>query len=135
MKKLILFALLLISAPSYAGITYETLNIQAPYATRFGVGEKPEIQYEEVKATTKNNEVVAKTIEDKEDNLSLKDLNVKYLADEISAEMDMDSAVILADLSLLYNSAIQRSETIRYAIYKLSTPKKTNPMKAQLKKF
>ena len=105
MKKLILFALLLISAPSYAGITYETLNIQAPYATRFGVGEKPEIQYEEVKAATKNNEVVAKTIEDKEDNLSLKDLNVKYLADEISAEMDMDSAVFFSDLRFLYNCA------------------------------
>lgn len=135
MKKLILFALLLISAPSYAGITYETLNIQAPYATRFGVGEKPEIQYEEVKATTKNNEVVAKTIEDKEDNLSLKDLNVKYLADEISAEMDMDSAVILADLSLLYNSAIQRSETIRYAIYKLSNPEENKPDEGAIKKI
>ena len=117
MKKLILFAFLMLSAPSYAGITYETLNIQAPYATRLGVGDKPEIQYEEVKATTKKNEIIAKTIEDKEDNLSLKDLNIKYLADEISAEMDMDSAVILFHLNLLYNRATHRTETIRYSIY------------------
>ena len=135
MKKIILpFIFLLFSSPVFA-ITYETLNIQMPYASRLGTGNTPEVRYEEVKAETKKNEVIVKTIDDTDNNLNFMDLNIKYLSDEIIDEMDSDSGKVLSDLSILYNSAIQRSETIRYAIYKLSNPEENKPDEGAIKKI
>lgn len=131
-KKLLPLLLLAFISPSYA-ITYETLNIQTPHASRLGTGDNPEVQYEEIKVKT--NEVVAKTINKNVANLSLKDLNIKYLSNEISGEMESDSTKLLSDLSILYNSAIQRSETIRYAIYKLSNPDENKPNESAIKKI
>lgn len=135
MKRIILpFIFLLFSSPVFA-ITYETLNIQMPYASRLGTGNTPEVRYEEVKAETKKNEVIVKTIDDTDNNLNFMDLNIKYLSDEIIDEMDSDSGKVLSDLSILYNSAIQRSETIRYAIYKLSNPEENKPNEGIIKKI
>ncbi|MDO5437338.1 MAG: hypothetical protein Q4F80_03980 [bacterium] len=136
MKKYLLFILFFLAVNSaYANITYESLNIQAPYFSRLGTGNTPEAVYEEVKAETGKGEIVAKTIENTKDDLSLKDLNIKYLSNEISGEMESDSARLLSDLSILYNGAIQRSETIRYAIYKLSNPEEDKPNEGAVKKI
>lgn len=136
MKKNLLLSLLILSfAPCYANITYDTLNIQAPPYSRVGTGNSPEVQYREVKAETKKDEVVAKTIDSEKENLSLKDLNIKYLSNEITDEMNADSAKVLSDLSILYNGAIRRSETIRYAIYKLSNPEENKPKEGAVKKI
>lgn len=136
MKKYLLFILFFLFVNSaYANITYESLNIQAPYFSRLGTGNTPEAVYEEVKAETGKGEIVAKTIENTKDDLSLKDLNIKYLSNEISGEMESDSARLLSDLSILYNGAIQRSETIRYAIYKLSNPEEDKPNEGAVKKI
>lgn len=132
MKKLLPLLLLFFINPSYA-ITYETLNIQMPYSSRLGTGDNPEIQYEEIK--TKTDEVVAKTLDENDINISLKDLNIKFLSNEISGEIETDSTKLLSDLSILYNSAIQRSETIRYAIYKLSNPDENKPNETAIKKI
>ncbi len=135
MKKifLLLFFTLLIS-PAFANLTYDDINIEMPIYSRFGTGTTPEVLYEEIKASTKN-EIVAKTIENTKDDISLKDLNVKYLSNEITAEMEGDSGKILSDLSILYNGAIQKSETIRYAIYKLSNPEENKPKEGAIKKI
>lgn len=136
MKKYLLFILFFLFVNSaYANITYESLNIQAPYFSRLGTGNTPEAVYEEVKAETGKGEIVVKTIENTKDDLSLKDLNIKYLSNEISGEMESDSARLLSDLSILYNGAIQRSETIRYAIYKLSNPEEDKPNEGAVKKI
>ena len=135
MKKTIALALLLSCMPAYSNITYDTLNIEAPLYSRLGTGDTPETVYEEIKAETQKNEVVAKTIEDSKIDLSLKDLNIKYLSKEITGEMEADSAKILSDLSILYNGAIQKSETIRYAIYKLSNPEENKPKEGVIKRI
>lgn len=135
MKKIILLFTFLLFANKAAAITYETLNINMPYASRLGTGNTPEARYEEVKAENKKNEVVVKTIDDKDDSINFMDLNIKYLSDEIIDEMNADSGKVLSDLSILYNSAIQRSETIRYAIYKLSNPEENKPDEGIIKKI
>ncbi len=48
--------------------------------------------------------------------------------------MDTESPEILSDLSILYNSAVQKSETIKYAIYKLSNPEDNKPNESAIKK-
>lgn len=136
MKKTLIFAILIsMFSPAYADITYDSLNIQMPYFSRLGTGDTPEAVYEEVKITTEKEEIQAKTIEDIKDSIDFKDLNVKYISDEISSEMEADSPLLLSDLSILYNGAIKRSETIRYAIYKLSNPEENKPNEGAVKKI
>lgn len=135
-KKLIAVFILFSFLPSYAEITYDSINIQRPVSSRLGTGDTPEVIYEEIKtATKKANEITAKTIDNNKDDISLKDLNIKYLSTEITGEMDIESPQILSDLAILYNGAIQKSETIRYAIYKLSNPEENKPKEGAIKKL
>lgn len=135
-KKLIAVFIMFSFLPSYAEITYDSINIQRPVSSRLGTGDTPEVIYEEIKtATKKANEITAKTIDNNKDDISLKDLNIKYLSTEITGEMDIESPQILSDLAILYNGAIQKSETIRYAIYKLSNPEENKPKEGAIKKL
>lgn len=120
---------------AYANVTYDSVNYPSPYSSRLGTGNTPEIAYEEIKSKTETKEIVAKTLDDKKDDISLKDLNVKYLSSEITGEMEANSTKILSDLTILYNSAVQRSETIKYAIYKLSNPEEDKPKEGAIKKI
>ena len=67
-------------------------------------------------------------------NLTYADLSIKKMAMEISKEIDIDYNDMLADLSLLWQGAATRSDTIKFAIYKLSNPDKDKPDSSAVKK-
>ncbi|MFH0702280.1 MAG: hypothetical protein V2B14_01915 [bacterium] len=50
------------------------------------------------------------------------DYDMKDIASEIKTELEEEENNILADLRILWQAAIERSETIRFAILKLSNP-------------
>ena len=56
------------------------------------------------------------------------------MALEISKEIEIDYNEMLADLSLLWQGAATRSDTIKFAIYKLSNPDKDKPDSGAVKK-
>ncbi len=50
------------------------------------------------------------------------DESVKELAEEVGSELKEEQSNMLSDLRILWGSAVERSETIRFAILKLSNP-------------
>jgi len=52
----------------------------------------------------------------------INDLDVQKIAKEIKDEIDYEKEDNLADLRILWQSAVERSETIKFAILKLSNP-------------
>jgi len=66
-------------------------------------------------------------------NTSYQDKSVKELAQEAGLELNDDKKDMLADLNILWNAAVEKNETIRFAIMKLSNPdgktEKTNAVK------
>ena len=56
------------------------------------------------------------------------------MALEISREVEIDYNEMLADLSLLWQGAASKSDTIKFAIYKLSNPDKDKPDSGAVKK-
>jgi|GEM_PF-733153 len=54
--------------------------------------------------------------------LDYTDINVKELAEEINIELEEEKDIILPDLRILWGAAVEKSETIRFAILKLSNP-------------
>lgn len=66
---------------------------------------------------------------------SYADLSLKKLANDVSYELELDELTTSSDLSILWNAATERSETMKYTIYKLSNPDEDKPDESTIKKI
>lgn len=134
MKKLVLIlALLIISFPAMAETTIEDLKDSKPHAYRVGTTDDIEIEYKIKDAINTKN--VKNT--DKQTNLeglTYADLSIKKISREISKELEIDNAEMMGDLSMLWQGAATKSDTIKFAIYKLSNPDADKPNDKSVKK-
>ena len=134
MKKLVLIlALLIISFPAMAETTLEDLKDSKPHAYRVGTTDDIEIEYKIKDAINTKN--VKNT--DKQTNLeglTYADLSIKKISREISKELEIDNAEMVGDLSMLWQGAATKSDTIKFAIYKLSNPDADKPNDKSVKK-
>lgn len=132
----LIFLYFLISSPCCFSLTLENLNYPMPPANRMGVGQNPEAPFSEVKTVNDGKTVVSKTgIKEAAYDATYADLSLKRLAEDVSYDLNIESADLLADLRVLWNAAAQRSETIKYTIYKLSNPDENKPDENILKKI
>lgn len=136
MKKILssLVLAMFITNSVFASIEITDLNQPKDILYRLGTSDTPEIKVDfEVQPTIQP--VVQKevTIKDTQ-NLTYADLSIKKMALEISKEIEIDYNEMLADLSLLWQGAATRSDTIKFAIYKLSNPDKDKPDSGAVKK-
>lgn len=139
-KLLVLLMLTGLALPSL-GITLEDMDLQGikPPAYRLGLTDDPENQYQEIQTKTTQNPIekeVAKQIEDNTsiENLTYADLSIKNLSKEISKELALDEEDMMGDLSLLWQGAATKSDTINFALYKLSNPEADKPNEKSVKK-
>lgn len=134
MKKLVLIlALLIISFPAMAETTIEDLKDSKPHAYRVGSTDDIEIEYKIKDAINTKNVKNA----DKQTNLeglTYADLSIKKISREISKELEIDNAEMMGDLSMLWQGAATKSDTIKFAIYKLSNPDADKPNDKSVKK-
>lgn len=134
MKKFVLIlALLIISFPAIAETTLEDLKDSKPHAYRVGTTDDIEIEYKIKDAINTKN--VKNT--DKQTNLeglTYADLSIKKISREISKELEIDNAEMMGDLSMLWQGAATKSDTIKFAIYKLSNPDADKPNDKSVKK-
>ena len=136
MKKVLITALLVsISVPSFA-INYEDIDIPKPPAYRTGLSEEPEKEYMEAKAENKvHQEYVKKDVEQFDVNdLTYADLSIKQISREVAADLELDQENMVGDLSLLWQGAASQSDTINFALYKLSNPDEDKPDEKSVKK-
>lgn len=134
MKKFVLIlALLIISFPAMAETTLEDLKDSKPHAYRVGTTDDIEIEYKIKDAINTKNVKNA----DKQTNLeglTYADLSIKKISREISKELEIDNAEMMGDLSMLWQGAATKSDTIKFAIYKLSNPDADKPNDKSVKK-
>jgi hypothetical protein len=139
-KIVMLFLILAFSLQyTYADTKLEEVNSPKDIMYRFGTTDTPEKKVDtsqqidlrvediEIKPTisTKTDSAVGKTYAD---------LSIKSMAMEVSKSLEMDYDDMLADLSLLWQGAATNSDTIKFAIYKLSNPEKDKPDESAVKK-
>ena len=136
MKKLIpaLIVSLLIQSSCFAALELEDLNAYKENFYRLGTTDKPELKYNfEVQPTIKP--VVQKEVTVKDtQNLTYADLSIKKMSLEVSKSLEIDFNEMQTDLSLLWQGAATKSDTIKFAIYKLSNPDKDKPDTNAVKK-
>ena len=137
LKNRILAFLLIMSfaAPCFAQITLDDVTTMKEPFFRLGTTDIPENKIDasakiEVKPSINKEE---KTIASNE-GLTYADLSIKKMALEVSKSVEIDYKEMLEDLSLLWQGAATRSDTIKFAIYKLSNPDKDKPDNSAVKK-
>lgn len=136
MKKIILFLLTIgiLQQTAFAGI--ELSDVKSPKDPFYKIGptDAPEKKLDfEIQPTIQPSVQKDITIEDNQ-NLTYADLSIKKMASEISKSIEIDYNDMQADLSLLWQGAAMKSDTIKFAIYKLSNPDKDKPDSGAVKK-
>lgn len=138
MKKLLLLSLIFsIVSPSFAA-TLDDINMAKQPAYRLGISDVPEKEYIEAKESRV--EKIAKEYVRKDEGqidiseLTYADLSIKQMSKEIARELELDQEYMVGDLSLLWQGAASQSDTINFALYKLSNPEEDKPDEKSVKK-
>lgn len=126
--------MMLVQNSVFASLMLEDLSSPQDAFYRLGTTDTPEIKSDfEVETTVKpviQKEITVSTPQ----NLTYADLSIKKMALEISQALEVEYNEMQADLSLLWQGAATRSDTIKFAIYKLSNPDKDKPDSGAVKK-
>lgn len=139
-KVFILFCVLTLTISVSQAVTLDDMDLQGikPHAYRLGLTDDPERQYveAEVRPSTPVQKEVVKQIEENSsvENLTYADLSIKNMSKEISKDLEMDEEIMMGDLSLLWQGAASKSDTINFALYKLSNPEEDKPNEKSVKK-
>lgn len=132
-KFILILCLITFAIPALAETSLDSLKESKPHAYRVGTTDDLEIEYKIKDAVSTKN--VKNT--DKQTNLeglTYADLSIKKISKEMSKELEMDNTEMMGDLSMLWQGAATKSDTIKFAIYKLSNPDADKPNDKSIKK-
>ena len=134
MKKLLTLLIfsILIQAPTMA-LTYEELTTVKEPSYRLGTTDEIENKID-INPTIENTRAILSESSIDDANLTYADLSIKRISKEISQNLQIDYDEILADLSLLWQGAATKSDSIKFALYKLSNPNADKPDHSSVKK-
>lgn len=117
-----------------AALQLEDLTVPQDKFYRLGTTDIPETKVDfDIKPIIQPAVQKDVTVKDSQ-NLTYADLSIKKMALETSKSIDVDYNEMMNDLSLLWQGAATRSDTIKFAIYKLSNPDKDKPDSGAVKK-
>ena len=137
-KVISVLMLFLLSTLTVSALELKDITTPKDHFYRFGTSEIPETKYdpsEKIDLSAPVVDIKPATIkETKPESLTYADLSIKSMAHEISKSIELDYNDMLADLSLLWQGAAMKSDTIKFAIYKLSNPDKDKPDDGAVKK-
>ena len=124
--------------PCVQAISINDLDYPKDPFYRFGTTDTPEKKFdrsEQLDLSVPELDIKpVVTKEAKPETLTYADLSIKSMAMEVSKILDMEYNEMLEDLSLLWQGAAMKSDTIKFAIYKLSNPDKDKPDESSIKK-
>lgn len=147
MKKISLILALILSVCPLMAADLSELNTPKPLLYRMGLTDDPEVKYSPLDNKIHANvSVTEKKIDYSIDKISAEnldtcdlskityaDLSIKRLSKEIEKDLAADEREMMADLSLLWHGAATQSDTINFALYKLSNPEEDKPDSKSIK--
>lgn len=112
--------------------TLDELALPKDPAYRVGTGDAIEKPYKEIDLTE---EQVASYDKEYIKNMTYADSTLKDISIEISKLLETEKPCMLEDVQILWAGAATKSETIKFALYKLSNPEKDKPDQNIIKKI
>lgn len=118
-------------AQACLAIEYEDLNAVKEPAYRVGASDDIEIKY---KVTDTPLVQSAKHPEIDTGALTYADLTIRRISKEVSQDLELDYDEMMGDLSMLWQGAATKSDTVKFILYKLSNPEADKPDEKSIKK-
>ena len=134
-NKIIAFFLLsiFVLTPAFGEVKLDDINTPKDIFFRLGTTDIPENKID-VSGKIDVKPVISKEEKVYNEALTYADLSIKKMALEVSKSVEVDYNEMLEDLSLLWQGAATKSDTIKFAIYKLANPDKDKPDSGAVKK-
>ncbi len=135
-KKILSLIMLISFATPALAVTVEELDMPQSHTYRLGTEHVPEKIF---KVTDSKRDIPTKDANfnaaNAVKNLTYADLSLKKISKEVADDIDLDSEETLTDIKLLWMGAAQKSETIKFIIYKLANPDEEKPKTSVVKKI
>ncbi len=128
---LVTFSFILL--PTFAEVKLDDVTSPKDIFYRLGTTDSPENKIDVTGKVEVKPQFVKEEISSNE-ALTYADLSIKKMALEVSKSVEIDYNEMMEDLSLLWQGAATKSDTIKFAIYKLSNPDKDKPDESAVKK-
>lgn len=125
--KLLITAIILINITPVYGENLEDLTEAKKPLYRLGTSYEVEREYKITDLTLKKSEVNAYFDKHQVKNKTYADSSLKEIARETSQMLAIDKAEMFEDIQILWVGAATKSETIKFALYKLSNPDQDKP--------
>lgn len=120
-------------SPAFAEVKIDDVTSPKDIFYRLGTTDAPENKID-VSGKTEVKPTIVKEEKFNNPGLTYADLSIKKMALEVSKSVEIDYNDMMEDLSLLWQGAATKSDTIKFAIYKLSNPDKDKPDSSAVKK-
>lgn len=135
LKNRLITALLVLAfaTPAFAVVNLDDLTTVKDPFFRLGTTDMPENKID-VSGKLDVKPIISKEDKNYNEGLTYADLSIKKMSLEVSKSVEIDYSDMMEDLSLLWQGAATRSDTIKFAIYKLSNPDKDKPDSSAVKK-
>ena len=135
MKKYLILTAIILQLPVWSADKLDEVCVPKDSFYRLGTTDAPEIQVDmNIQPVIKPFVKKEPDITTEKQELTYADLSIKKMALEVSKSLEMDFEEMQGDLSLLWQGAATNSDTIKFAIYKLSNPDKDKPDTSAVKK-
>ena len=134
-KKTLLFISILFSFQCVFADTLDDLNFPKKPAYRLGVTYDVEKEYKITDITQRQESKTASYEKQYIKNSTYADSSLKDLSSEISKLLTIEKEEMLEHVQILWAGAALRSETIKFALYKLSNPDADKPDESIIKKI
>ena len=137
MKQYLIITLFLLSVIQTPAVELTDIITPMPPAYRVGLSDEPEKKYVEANFSDKSVEkalITRDTSKSDISELTYADLSIKQMSKEISQDLLLSEKEMLGDLSMLWQGAASQSDTINFALYKLTNPDADKPDEKSVKK-
>lgn len=135
MRKILLFISIFLSFQCVFADTLDDLNFPKKPAYRLGVSYDIEKEYKVTDITQRKESKTASYEKQYIKNSTYADSSLKDLSSEISKLLTIEKEEMLEHVQILWAGAALRSETIKFALYKLSNPDADKPDESIIKKI
>ena len=131
----LILILILINTSAEANTVLNDLTVPKNPSYRLGVSYTIEKEYKITDITERQSEKTASYEKSYIKNSTYADTSLKELSDEISKLLTIEKEEMLEHIQILWAGAAMRSETIKFALYKLANPDADKPDETIIKKI
>ncbi len=135
MKKLVLLLTIFLMCPKASAIIIQDVKMPLPVEYRLGTSDEIEKKYEIIDTDFVSTEVLLQKEKEAVKNVTYADLTLNNISKDMVEDLKSEQKYVLEDLKTLWIGAASKSESVKFAIYKLSNPDEDKPSNNVLKKI